>query len=145
MRRFFSGCTSLSSVDLSKFDTSSVTNFESMFEKSKMTTIPTKYINTNSAFDLTGMFEDCTELILLDLENFNTSNADDMSQMFKGCSKLQSLNLEHFNTENVLNMKQMFTNCKDLKSLDLKSFTNPKVTTIEEIFSGVFIVTLSFL
>lgn len=136
MRRFFSGCTSLSSVDLSKFDTSQVTNFESMFEKSKMTTIPTKYINTNSALDLSGMFEECTELILLDLENFNTSNVNDMCEMFSGCSKLQSLKLDNFDTQNVLSMQKMFIDCQELKSIDLKSFTNPKLTNIEEMFSG---------
>ena len=64
----FSGCSSLATLDVSKWDTSKVTN-------------------------MAGMFEDCASLASLDLTGWNTSKAESMASMFDGCSSLSSVKL----------------------------------------------------
>ena len=112
-RGMFYGCSSLASLDLSSFDTSSVT-------------------------DMRGMFNDCSSLASLDLSSFDTSkvrymcdyssDSDRPSEgMFEGCSKLASLDLSSFDTSSVTDMRGMFCACESLASLDLSSFDTSKV------------------
>ena len=57
---------------------------------------------------MSGMFEGCSSLKELNLNNFNTNNVTNMRDMFFGCSSLKELNLNNFNTNNVINMSYMF-------------------------------------
>ena len=61
----FYGCSSLTNIDLSNFNTNNVT-----------------YMN--------GMFGECTSLTNINLSNFNTNNVTDMNGMFYGCKKLKN-------------------------------------------------------
>ena len=70
--------TNLQSVDLSKADTSNVTN-------------------------MSGMFRYCTSILTLDVSGFDTSNVTNMSGMFEGCG-LQALDVSGFDTSNVTDM-----------------------------------------
>ncbi|EAH2095537.1 BspA family leucine-rich repeat surface protein, partial [Listeria monocytogenes] len=71
MRAMFAGCTSLEALDISNFDTSSVT-------------------------DMASMFLTCTSLEELDLSTFDTSLVDFMGYMFKDCTNLKTLYLNNF-------------------------------------------------
>ena len=71
MKKMFSGCSSLTSLDLSKFDTN---NVEIMIE----------------------MFKNCESLTSLDLSNFETHNVENMKGMFSGCKKLTFLDISGF-------------------------------------------------
>ena len=62
----FNGCSSLSRIDLSTF-------------------------NTGNVLDMGCMFYGCSSLSTLDLSKFNTSNVNDMEDMFSGCSKLNDV------------------------------------------------------
>ena len=104
---------SLTSLDVSNFDTSNVT-------------------------DMSAMFGVCLSLISLDLSNFNTSNVTDMRSIFYGCSSLTSLNLSNFNTSNVTDMSWMFYNCLSLISLNINNFNTLKVTNMSHMFSNCF-------
>ena len=66
------------------------------------------------------MFNGCSSLKELNLNNFNTNNVTDMSNMFYGCSSLKELNLNNFNTNNVTNMYYMFNKCLDELKLKIK-------------------------
>ena len=44
-----------------------------------------------------------------------------MSWMFNGCSSLKELNLNNFNTNNVTNMSGMFSGCSDDLKRKIKS------------------------
>ena len=48
---------------------------------------------------MSNMFNDCSNLINLDISNFNTNKVEDMKAMFQNCSKLTNLNLSNFNTK----------------------------------------------
>ena len=62
---------------------------------------------------MSSMFQDCTMIKKLNLENFNTSNVSDMNSMFKGCKSLSELDLTYFDKRNVRNQKQMFSGCSN--------------------------------
>ena len=66
----FGYCSNISEIDLSNFNTQTVTNFR-------------------------GMFSGCTSLTSINFENFDTSNAEHMDWMFNGSSSLQYLNVSN--------------------------------------------------
>ena len=98
MRGMFGGCVSLTSLDVSGFNTANVT-------------------------DMYYMFAGCSSLKSLDVSGFSTTQVTDMNGMFYGCSNLTSLDVSGFNTTNVTVMPGMFGDCSALTSLDLNSFT----------------------
>lgn len=72
----FSDCSSLTTIDMTGFDTSSATNMSCMFDK-------------------------CTSLVSVDVSKLNTSNVTNMAAMFGGCKKLAILDVSNFNTKKV--------------------------------------------
>ena len=79
----FSGCLSLTSLDLSSFDTSKVTTMGCMFEGCKsLTSLDLSNFDTSSVTNMSNMFECCISLTTLDLSSFDTSSVTDMSNMF---------------------------------------------------------------
>ena len=95
----------------------------------KLTSLDVSNFNTSKVTDMSYMFYDCTKLTSLDVSNFNTSKVTNMSYMFYDCTSLTSLDLSSFDTSKVTNMGYMFYNCTKLTSLDLSSFDFTKVTS----------------
>lgn len=138
MSHMFAGSyfnSALTSLDLSNFDTSKVTNMNGIFQYcSSLTKLDLSSFNTSNVTDMSYMFYFCTKLTVLNLSSFNTSNVTDMSGMFINCGKLVNLDLSNFNTSNVTDMQAMFTDCYNLKSLDIRSFDTSKVTNMKGMF-----------
>ena len=111
MSEMFYGCSSLSSLDLSNFDTSNVIYMK-------------------------DMFYGCSSLSSLDLSSFDTSNVTFMTSMFSDCSSLSSLDLSNFDMGHVTSMGYMFSNCaatskacRVTSTKDLKDFLLGKTGT----------------
>ncbi len=122
MSNMFASCTGLTSIDLSKFDTSNVTTMESMFMNATgLTTLNLSKLNTGNVQYMQQMFYGCTGLTSLNLTNLDTSSVIAMQNMFNGCSALKTLDLKDFNTSNVGNMGGMFVNASALQVLHLGS------------------------
>ena len=128
-RSIFSNCSSLTTIDLSSFNTKKITAFggstisSAMFSWcSSLTTLDLSSFDTSKVTNMSSMFYGCSSLTSLDLSSFNTSNVTTMRYMFCGCSSLTSLDLSSFNTSNVTNMNYMFDGCSSLISLDLSGF-----------------------
>ena len=143
----FAQCSSLTSLDLSSFNTSNVTDMRGLFEGCKnLTSLNISGFNTSNVKYMDAMFMDCSGLTSLDLSNFNTSNVVSMGNvhrffynsgsagqygrtfyltnggMFENCTSLSSLDLSNFNTSNVTRMYNMFYNCTHLTYLNLSNF-----------------------
>ena len=129
----FENCSTLTSIDTSKLDTSNVIAM-SFYYCSSLTSLNLSNFNMSNATSMYQMFSSCSSLTSLDLSNFNTSNVTDMSFMFNDCRALTGLNLSKFNTSNVTDMRQMFYNCSSLTSLDLSNFNTTKVTDMSNMF-----------
>ena len=140
MKSMFYNCSSLTSLDLSGFNTSSVTSMNGMFFGcNSLTSLDLSGFNTSSVTDMIGMFSDCTNLTFLDLSGFNTSSVTKMPRMFNGCRSLTSLDLSGFNTSSVTDMYHMFSYCTNLTFLDLSHFDMSKVTDMNnmlQMFNG---------
>ncbi|MDY2696085.1 MAG: BspA family leucine-rich repeat surface protein [Eubacteriales bacterium] len=118
----FSNCGALTSLDLSNFNTSKVTNMSNMFNScGSLTSLDLSNFNTSSVTDMSNMFTDCNELASLDVSNFNTSSVTNMSYMFGSCFYLASLDLSNFNTSSVTNMSSMFKSCGQLVTIYVNS------------------------
>ena len=75
------------------------------------------------------MFQECNELIHLDLSNFNTLKVSDMSYLFYNCKKLEYLNISNFTINNKVETKNIFyglkKECKIInKDNNLKNLDN---------------------
>jgi surface protein len=97
MENMFKYCSSLTSLDISQYDTSLVKNMASMFYScSKLSTLDLSHFDTSKVESMESMFKYCTSFTSLDLSNFDTSSATSMASMFDGCSNLEYLNLKKF-------------------------------------------------
>ena len=137
MSYMFSGCSKLTSLDVTKFNTAKVTKMNEMFYNcSKLTSLDVTKFNTANVTDMSYMFSDCSKLTSLDVTHFNTANVTNMTHMFYSCSSLTSLDVTHFNTANVMDMHGMFYSCSSLASLDVTHFNTAKVTDMSFMFSS---------
>ena len=125
----------LTSLDLSNFDTSKVTNMGDMFYgMSNLTSLNLSNFDTSKVTNMGWMFYRVSNLTSLDLSNFDTSKVTYMNQMFYGMSNLTSLNLSNFNTAKVIDMEYMFSEMYRLTSLDLSNFDTSEVTSMHCMF-----------
>lgn len=86
------GCPSLTSLDVSAFDTSKVTNMADMFSYcSSLTSLDVSGFDTSRVKSMYEMFNCCESLTSLDLSSFDTSKVTDMSEMFYGCDSLDKI------------------------------------------------------
>ena len=134
MNGMFYRCSSLTSLDVTHFNTANVTNMNHLFRYcSKLTSLDVTSFNTENVTTMSCMFMQCYGLTSLDLSSFNTENVTDMSYMFTYCD-LTGLDLSNFNTEKVTNMYAMFYDCSSLTSLDLSNFNTANVTDMRFMF-----------
>ena len=133
----FNGCSNLTNIDLSSFDTKNVTNMSFMFFGcSNLTNIDLSSFDTKNITDMSFMFSLCSKLTNIDLSSFDTKNVTNMSDMFNGCSKLTNIDLSSFDTKNVNYMGDMFNGCSNLTNIDLSSFDTKNVIYMSGMFNG---------
>lgn len=99
----FSGCSSLVSLDLNKWDVRGLS-------------------------EVTGMFSMCSSLKELKIGKWDTSNYfSDLSRMFSGCSSLESIDINDWDVSNVNKLENIFFMCSSLKLIDLSKWNLSKV------------------
>ncbi|MBR3437010.1 MAG: BspA family leucine-rich repeat surface protein [Lachnospiraceae bacterium] len=136
MAQMFSYCFGLSELDLSGFDTANVTNMAHMFRRADaIETLDLTNFITSKVTDMQYMFEGCSGLKELKIPNFDTSNVTRMDGMFSECEKLEDLDVSHFNTAKVTYMSWMFSGLKKVKTLDVSSFDVSSLYTVDTIFA----------
>ena len=133
--------TGLASLDLSSFNTENVTDMSGMFYDVKnLTNLDLTPLDTSKVTDMHYMFTNMSSLTSLNLSRINTSKVTNMSGMFWGVRNLPTLDLSKFDTRNVTDMSIMFLNMQKLTSLDLSSFDTAKVTNMQDIFNSMYAV-----
>ena len=83
-----------------------------------------------------GLFNQCSNLISVDLSKIAINTKSSTAIMFSGCVNLVyvNFNLDSFRTKQ--SMVNMFKDCRSLKSIDLSKFDVSEVTNFNEMFSG---------
>lgn len=141
MSWMFTGCGRLSTLDLSILDTSKVTNLSGMFRGcSNLVELNLSHFNTSNVTSMSSMFWECYALSNVDIHNFDTSNVTSIGGMFKGCHNLLSLDVSNFDTSKVTSMDSMFMGCQKLTSLDIRNFDTSKVTNMSNAFRDLYLV-----
>ena len=159
----FSGCSSLQSLDTSKWNLGNLNTADNMFRLTKINTLDVrgwdlrKLTNTAYMFYLTPlisldtsgwvlnnlsnaaqMFERCNSLISLgDTSRWGLEKLTNASAMFNGCSALQSLDTSGWRLENVTTMRQTFDTCRALTTLgDTSRWNLIRCTDMQSLFSN---------
>jgi surface protein len=137
MSYMFADCSILANINLSNINTQKNINMEGIFHGcSSLVYLDLSSFDTQNVINMSYAFANCSSLKNLDLSNFNTQNVIDMSYMFGGCSSLGDIYLTNFNTQKVNDMSSMFADCSSLQNLDLSSFDTRNVTNMSEMFIG---------
>ena len=137
MKSMFSGCSSLTELDLSNFNTSKVINMNTMFANCRLLlSLNVDNFNTSIVRTMESIFYYCESLIKISFTTFNTLEVTSMDYMFVWASSLTDLNLSSFDTSNVTLMEGMFMHCSSLTNLNLANFNTSKVTSMMQMFSG---------
>ena len=132
--RMFYKLPSITYIDLSHFNTASVTDMSNMFGRCDIV-----YEDNHYIFN----YYSESSLISLNLNNFDTSKVTNMEGMFCACNSLISLNLNYFNTSLVTDMQGMFFACSSLKTLNLNNFNTSKVQNMNGMFWASSLISLN--
>ena len=88
----FNRCWKLTNLDVSRFDTSNVTNMSSMFGSCDFTSLDLSGFDTSKVTNMSYMFYSCCSLTSLDLSGFDTmSGGTGKSSMFTYCDNLKTI------------------------------------------------------
>ena len=156
MSAMFYYCSSLTSIDLSDFNTENVEtmgygygspsyeNSGGMFNGcSSLISLDLSYFNTDNLKSMSNMFRNCSSLVELDVSNFNTSkittfagNSADWDGLFTNCSSLISLDLSNWDVSNIKSFSNMFSGCTSLITLNLSGWSTNSATNMNRMFYG---------
>ena len=104
----------ITKIDLSKFDSSKVTDMRCMFKFcTSLKSIDFKNFNTSLVTHMGGMFYECNSIEMLDLQIYDTSNLIVLAEMFQYCNSLIYLNLNSFDTSKVTHYNNFLYNVKN--------------------------------
>lgn len=136
MYKMFYDCIRLTSIDLSKWDTSKVTNTAYMFYQcyNLASLVGIENWNTSNVTIMESMFESCESLASLNLNNWDVSKVTNMSYMFYFCSGLEHLYVSNWDVSNVTDMSYMFYCCDHLSELDFSRWDVSNVINMELLF-----------
>ena len=117
LTRMFCDCNRLSTVDITSWNVRKVTTTEGMLQGTPITSLDLSAWNTDSLTNMQYMFENCTKLTSLNLSGWDTSNVTDMSGLFDNCTSLAGLKLgDRWNMGNVTDTTWMFSGDRKLAS-----------------------------
>lgn len=118
--KMFNGCSSLQSLDTSRWDLSNLSNGSFMFDGcTSLTTLDTSKWNLSNLSKGSYMFSDCTALQSLDTSKWNLSNLVTSYFMFYNCTSLTKLDTSKWNLHKVESAGGMIANCTNLVNIDL--------------------------
>ena len=137
----FDGATGLTTAKVDNWNLRSLTNMSCMFQRcGELTDVDVSKWNTSNVTNISWMFNGCEKINNLDVSNWNTSNVTDMSATFQGCNLLNSLDVSKWNTSNVTNMAWMFEGCSKLNNLDVSNWDTSRVTNMTCMFFDCFVL-----
>ncbi len=120
---WFKESVSVSGVD--KLITNNVTDMSEMFSGDDIEKLDLSNFDTSSVTSMRGMFSGRSvssgvgsgKLKELNLTSFNTSKVTDMSSMFWGCGSLVTLDLSSFDVSETTRLNNIFYGCTSIKNI----------------------------
>ena len=129
----------ISSIDFSHFDSSRLSNMNSIFSGcTDLVTVDFTNFNWSNVKDIGYMFYACVSLKSIDLSNFDISKITNMERTFQSCESLESVIFPESSPQNLENMDYLFYYCSSLASIDLSKFDLSKITDMYDMFHGCY-------
>ena len=120
----YAKCKGCTKIDLSKADTSKVTNMSTMFYGCcSLKEVVLGNIDTSKVKTMSYMFSRCYSIEKIDISGLDTSSVEEMGAMFKECYALESVDFGNINTSNVNDISGIFSECYSLTEADLSAFS----------------------
>ena len=113
----FGGMYSLTSLPISGWDVSAVSSFWATFANSPNLSVDLSSWNTSSVTSLRSMFQGCESMDLTPVMSWDTSKVASMASMFQDCQWNGDLNLSTWNTGACKEFNSMFASAQ-FQSLD---------------------------
>ena len=136
LTRMFYDCNRLSTAGITSWNVRKVTTTRGMLYGTPITSLDLSAWNTDSLTNIRYMFGSCTKLTSLDLSGWNMSNVTSMESLFGHDQQLTNLRFDGWNTGNVRLMGHMFEYCTKLTSLDLSGWDTSNVTDMYGLFAN---------
>ncbi len=141
MNRMFEYCGKLEKVSLGDFDTANVTDMSRMFEgcSSIKEVVFGSKTDTTKVSNMENMFSNCLALTKVDFKNnWNTENVTKTGAMFNNCKVLTNISSLNFKTDKVTDFSQMFQGCSSIETFDLSSFSAAAATNVSYMFADCY-------
>ncbi len=140
MRDMFGQARSLQEIKgLDAFETEHVRNMEGMFRNTAVHELDLSSFDTSSVTDMFRMFAHTHNLKSLDLRGFDTRAVTNMEEMFWLADALTELDLSSFETPALTRMEAMFDGASALRKIDISSFDtrNVQASNRTHLFNGI--------
>lgn len=125
----------------SNIDTSKVTNMDGVFWGcSQLTTLDLTGFNTANVSSMRAMFKNCSKLeeIKLDPTKFTDDNLTTVYRMFDECNALKQIDFRGFKGGKLENAQSWFAQCKNLEYIDLSNFdSGSNITNLNWTFQNL--------
>ena len=109
-------------IDIKSWDVINVKTMSSMFPTT-LESVDLSDWQTDSITSTTSMFLNCKKLKNIgDISNWNVTKLETAANMFAGCSSLESIDISDWKPKSLTNVSSMFANCVNLKSIGTPHF-----------------------
>lgn len=137
MERMFENCSSLEYVEASGCDVGNVVNMSRVFSNCQgMKRLGATGWAATSVTDMTEAFYCCTLLEDADLADLDLSSLEKADNMFMGCSSIKRIDAERWNTGRIKSMEGMFASCSSLEYLPVGRWDTSMVESMTNMFGG---------
>ena len=127
---FARDCTSLTALDVSGWDTSSVTSFGSFARGcTSLTALDVSGCDTSSVTSFGSFAYNCPSLTTLDVSGWDTSGVTDFSAFAYNCTSLTALDVSGWDTSSVTSFEAFIQECTSLTTLDVSGWDTSSVTS----------------
>ena len=110
-----------------------IVSMQHMFYNSKASSIDVSSFDTSHVTNMANMFNNATNITELNLGRFDMKEVDTYYAMFYGCTNLESLNLDNWDLRKAGVSGGHFTGCTSLKTISARNWKLPP--TFTHIFS----------
>ena len=105
---WFANCTNLTEIEnIQKLKTSNITDMTAMFYQTKLTSMDLTCFDTSKVTNMYLMFGDCTQLEYINFGDIDVSKVTSIALMFSNCTKLKKLDLSCFNNNQFTSLSSL--------------------------------------
>ncbi len=144
LQSLFYGCSSLVSMDLSAWDTSSVTNASYLFANCtglQDVQLHWDQTDTQNFITIQNMFQKCESLVSMEdsgVEDWVLPNVTEARSFFWQCTNLQTVDLSKWNPQNIVNLPFFFFECHNLQSFSMEGWNVPTLKSLQQAFTNCY-------